>query len=367
MSKSKSRQLSKQASSTAKSRARLSEAPKDTVQLTEEAKDTTQLAEDTQETSPLAEDTSEDQTSTSGTLANGARKQQAVTTSRATGAKEQSASSTSKQATNSAKEKPAAAASKKVVASAKEKQSSTTSKQTATARAQPPIHRPLTRDGAKYERRQAERQSRFLAERRAKRVRNTVITVIALAVILGGSLTAYFIYNARQGSAQAANTPQAFQEPIFDSDFQPVDNVYCDQLEQTVEHIHVHLTIYIDGQNFPLPANIGIATNPQTQQATCFYWLHVHQQNPGVIHIEAPTTEPFTLGQFLNEWDQQFNSLGFPPELTLKQGWTTWVNGKPFHGDLHNVTLSEHDLITIAYNSPNVKPDKIYNWGAQNL
>lgn len=361
MSKSKSRQLSKQASSTARSRARLSEPPKDTVQLTEEAKDTIQLDKDTQETSPLAEDAGEDQASTTSKLANGAKKQQAVTTSKATGAKEQPTSSTS------VKEKSASATGKKAAASAKEKPSSTTGKQAATARAQPPVHRPLTRDGAKYERRQAERQSRFLAERRSRRVRNTVITVIALVVVLGGSLAGYLIYNARQGNAQAAITQQAFQEPIFDSGSPPVDNVYCDQLEQTVEHIHAHLTIYINGQNFPLPANIGIVTNAQTQQTTCFYWLHVHQQNPGVIHIEAPTTEPFTLRQFLDEWDQQFNSLGFPTELTLSQGWTAWVNGNPYHGDFHNVTLGEHSLITIAYNSPNVKPDKVYNWGAQGL
>lgn len=347
MSKSKSRQLSKQASSTAKRTVKISEAPKDTVQLAETAKDTAQLTEDTQETSPLTEDTSEAQTSTNGKLA--------------TSAKEKPTSSTGKKAAASTKEKPTSTASKQAAAaSAKERQS-------ATARAQPPVHRPLTHDGAKYERRQAERQSRFLAERRAKRIRNTVITVIALVVIVGGGLTGYFIYNARLGSAQAARTQQAFQEPIFNSDFPPVDNVYCDQLEQTVEHIHAHLTIYINGQNFALPANIGIATDAQAQQTTCFYWLHVHQQNPGVIHIEAPTTEPFTLGQFLDEWDQQFNSLGFPTELTLSQGWTAWVNGTPYHGDFRSVALDEHALITIAYNSPNVKPDKVYNWGAQGL
>ncbi len=347
MSKSKSRQLSKQASSTAKNTVKISEDAKDTVQLTEDAKDTVQLADDANV------ETNEASTPAPGKLAGAAKDKQPVTTSKTASTKP----TVGKQTVTSTKEKQTAPVGKQAAAtSAKEKQA-------ATARALPPVHRPLTRDGAKYERRQAERQSRFLAERRAKRVRNTVITIVAFAVIVAGSLATYFIYNAQHGSAQAANAQPAFQEPIFDSDFPPVDSVYCDQLEQTVEHIHAHLTIYIDGQNFPLPANVGIATNPQTQQATCFYWLHVHQETPGVIHIESPTTEPFTLGQFLDEWDRQFNSLGFPPELTLNQGWTIWVNGKAYHGDLHSVPLDAHALITIAYNSPNVKPDKVFNWG----
>ncbi|HEU5376379.1 MAG TPA: hypothetical protein VFV38_13120 [Ktedonobacteraceae bacterium] len=223
--------------------------------------------------------------------------------------------------------------------------------------------KPLSRDAAKYERRQAERQSRFLAQRRARRIRNTIITIVALVVVLGGSLTAYLIYNAQNSKAQGPTTAAPFQEPIFDSDFQPIDNVYCDQLEGSVEHIHAHLTIYINGQQSPLPANVGIPINQQSGQATCFYWLHVHSDTPGIIHIEAPTKGPFTLGQFLDEWDQGFQVLGFPSELLLDSGWTIWVNGQVYKGSLASVPLSAHNLITIAYNSPKAKPDTTFNWG----
>jgi hypothetical protein len=244
----------------------------------------------------------------------------------------------------------------------KDKQTTSASKQAPVAKPIATVHRPTTRDGAKYERRQAERQSRYMAQRRAKRVRNTIITVVALVVVLGGSLTAYFVYNAQHTARAAGPTPfTPFTEAIFDSDFQPVDNVYCDQLEQSVEHIHAHLSIYIDGSPVTLPANIGIPANQQSQQATCFYWLHVHDTS-GVIHIESPSAEPFMLGQFLDEWNQQFNSLGFPQQLLLSSGWTIWVNGKAYHGSLTSVPLNAHDLITIAYNSPNAKPDTTYAW-----
>ncbi|MGH2506981.1 MAG: hypothetical protein ACRDHZ_06160, partial [Ktedonobacteraceae bacterium] len=194
-----------------------------------------------------------------------------------------------------------------------------------------------TKDGAKYERRQAERQSRFLAQRRAKRIRNTIITVVTLVVIAGGSLTTYLLYNAQHTARAAGPAPFApFTEPIFDTDFPPVDNVYCDQLEQSIEHIHAHISIYINGQSVTLPADVGIPIDSQSQQATCFYWLHVHDTT-GVIHIESPSSEPFTLGQFFDEWNQQFNSLGFPSQLLLSSGWTIWVNGAPYHGSLDSV------------------------------
>jgi hypothetical protein len=81
-----------------------------------------------------------------------------------------------------------------------------------------------------------------------------------------------------------------------------------------------------------------------------------------VVHIEAPTTETFTLGQFIEEWDQQFVSLGFPPELLLKTGWTVWVNGQKYNNSFMNIPLAAHDIITLAYNSPSAKPVTTYNW-----
>jgi hypothetical protein len=224
--------------------------------------------------------------------------------------------------------------------------------------------RSLTRDAAKYERRQAERQQRLLAERRARRNKIVIWTSAILIVAIIGSLVTYFVYQSRQPAAHASSAQAAapYQEAVFDSNYPPVDNVYCDQLEQSVEHIHMHLTMYINGQQSALPANIGIPTNSQSGQATCFYWLHVHQEYPGVIHIESPTSEPFNLGQFLDIWNQQFNSLGYPSQLLLPSGWTIWLNGKVYHGRLASVPLAAHNLITIAYNSPNAKPDTVFNW-----
>jgi hypothetical protein len=231
----------------------------------------------------------------------------------------------------------------------------------------PASDKPLSRDAAKYERRQAERQSRYLAQRRARRNKILLWTIPALIVILAAAGGGFWFYQAHQpahasnANSNTANNFTPYQEAVFNSSYPPVDNVYCDQLEQSVEHIHVYLDLWIDGQQSPLPANIGIPQD-QSGNATCYYWLHVHPQYQNVIHIEAPTTEPFTLRQFIDEWNQQFNSLGFPSQLLLDTGWTIWINGVKYKGDLDSVPLNAHNIITAAYNSPNAKPMTVYNW-----
>lgn len=220
----------------------------------------------------------------------------------------------------------------------------------------------LTRDAAKYERRQAERQSRYLAAKRARRNRIIFWTSSIVAVLVIASIVTYVIWQTHQPANAYGKNFTPYQEAVFNTTYPPVDNVYCDQLEMTQSHNHVLLTIYIDGKEYPLPANIGIPTN-SSGGATCFYWLHVHPQNQNIIHIESPVDEPFVLGQFIDEWNQQFQSLGFPSQLLLSKGWTIWINGKVYHGSLKDVPLNEHTMITIAYGSTKgIKPVTVYNW-----
>ncbi len=218
-----------------------------------------------------------------------------------------------------------------------------------------------SRDSAKYERRQAERQSRLLAQRRARRNKILAWTSAVLIVAVIGGL-GYWIYQSHlPTAAKAATSPSAYQEPIYNSSYPPVENVYCDSLEQSVMHIHAHVSIYIDGKLEDVPQYVGIPQD-SSGNVTCYYWLHTHDTS-GIIHMESPVQETFTFGQFLDEWNTYFNSLGFYPQLLLKSGWTIWINGKQYNGTLDSIPMTAHALITVAYNSPKVKPDTTYNWG----
>jgi hypothetical protein len=226
--------------------------------------------------------------------------------------------------------------------------------------------KPQTRLAIKQERREEERQRQLIAGQRAARNKRILIgSLIAVAVLVVAAVS-YAVYsNTHKVSAQNQATPT---EAVFNSAYPPIDGVYCDQLEQTQYHHHVHLTIYINGQPVPFPAGMGIA-GTQTSP-TCYYWLHTHATD-GVIHIEAPAQHSFSLKNFLDIW-QSFAASNtqytFPTQLSLPDGWTMYVNGKKVSSDFSKIDISSnqawHELITLIYNSPNAKPDMpgSYNW-----
>jgi hypothetical protein len=183
----------------------------------------------------------------------------------------------------------------------------------------------------------------------------TVIIMSVLFIALVGSLT------SSQSTSAQTGMRRPFREAIYSRAYLPVDNIYCDHLEGMVMHLHAHVSLYIDGQNVAIPQYVGIARNTSNGHVICYYWLHVHDHS-GIIHIEPPVHQTFTFGQFLHEWHQSFQRLGFPEQLLLTNGWTIWTNGLPYYGTLESIPLTEHALIMLAYNSPNAKPDRVYAW-----
>jgi hypothetical protein len=86
---------------------------------------------------------------------------------------------------------------------------------------------------------------------------------------------------------------------------QTIDGIGCETSEQTVFHIHTHLTIFVNGEQRQVPPAIGIpgavaqqtSAGPFIGSGTCFYWLHTHAAD-GIIHIESPVERTYTLGEF---------------------------------------------------------------------
>ncbi len=217
-----------------------------------------------------------------------------------------------------------------------------------------------TRQPSKHERRRdrREEQRRIEEARRKRATRNRIMLwgsiIVALLVIIGAVV--YFNSASKTSSAQTLPPPEFAQYPNIDN------KVACDQQEHNDFHVHAHMTIYINGKQVTMPANTGIAVDQSAGSVTCYYWLHTHDTS-GVIHIEAPGQNDFALGNFLDVWGQQFSQLGYPSQLGLTSGWTAYVNGQLYKGDFRSIPLQAHTLITLAYNSPNVKPDTTYNWG----
>jgi hypothetical protein len=181
------------------------------------------------------------------------------------------------------------------------------------------------------------------------------IAVAAILVVFAIGLIIYFVANNKSTAPQTAG------------------GIPCDQLEHTQIHYHAALQIVYQGNVLPIPANLGIVTNPVSGTTTCFYWLHVHGANPNVIHIESPATDTFTLGQFFSVWSTWNKAQGLPNEpldathvstltLTPDQKLVVYIDlqdGKGptvYTGDPKAIPLKSHEVITLEITPPEVTP-----------
>jgi hypothetical protein len=149
-----------------------------------------------------------------------------------------------------------------------------------------------------------------------------------------------------------------------------VNGIGCQTSEQTLFHIHAHLTIFVNGAARQVPAAIGIPgavaqqtkAGPFIDSGTCFYWLHTHAAD-GIVHIESPVQRTFTLGQFFDEWGQPLR----PDVAGPAHGHVTaLVNGKVFEGNPRNVPLTAHAQIQLEVGTPLVAPESI-SWTGTGL
>jgi hypothetical protein len=154
---------------------------------------------------------------------------------------------------------------------------------------------------------------------------------------------------------------------------QIVDGIQCQTNEQTVTHVHTHLTIFVNGKARVIPYGIGIpgagavstSEGPFVQTGSCFYWLHVHA-NDGIIHIESPSTsESFTLGQFFDVWGiplsktQVGSATGNVTAFFTAPGEKTGI----YTGNPRNLPLGDHYQIQLVVGTPIVAPVKVTDWG----
>jgi hypothetical protein len=137
----------------------------------------------------------------------------------------------------------------------------------------------------------------------------------------------------------------------------PIDGIQCNNVEQLVFHNHAHLDIFINGQPYKVPSQIGIT-------GRCFYWLHTHDES-GVIHIESPVVKNYTLGQFFDVWNKtSSNNQIFGDIANGKNTLTAYVNGKKISPGVNykDIKLNQHDEIAIVYGKPPANIPSTYNF-----
>lgn len=141
-------------------------------------------------------------------------------------------------------------------------------------------------------------------------------------------------------------------------DGSPVDGIECGQgMEAPNYHIHVHLSLYVNGEQLAIPRGIGVK-DPQVAGAfviagSCFYWLHTHDAT-GIIHVEPPTAIEANLGQLFDVWGQPLSRTGV---AGYDGAVTVLVDGEEYSGDPRAIAFEAHKQIALEVGTPVVTPD----------
>jgi hypothetical protein len=148
----------------------------------------------------------------------------------------------------------------------------------------------------------------------------------------------------------------------------PTAGIPCDTGANTQVHYHAALQILDQGIPVSIPSDAG-------RLSTCLYWLHVHAESPGIIHIESPKNRSFTLGDFFAVWSA---SKGTPEPLdsthvstftlTPDQKLVVYIdhadNKGPqlYTGDPRKIPLTAHEVITLEITPPTVDPPPTFTF-----
>ena len=131
-----------------------------------------------------------------------------------------------------------------------------------------------------------------------------------------------------------------------------IDGIQCESMERVAYHIHQHLAVFVAGAPRGIPEGIGIAAPRQTQSTSdgpfvssggCFYWLHTHDRS-GVIHLESPVEQAYTLGNFFDVWQQPLSATQVGPATGAV---TAYVDGQRVQGDPRQIPLTAHAVIQL--------------------
>jgi hypothetical protein len=109
-------------------------------------------------------------------------------------------------------------------------------------------------------------------------------------------------------------------------------------------HIHQHLDVYVNGRHVKVPAYIGINYGQQYISP-----IHTHDDS-GVIHVESPVKQTFTLDQLFSVWGVRLTPGyigGY--RATKAKPLRVYSNGKLVTGDFRLLPLRSHEEITIVY------------------
>jgi hypothetical protein len=136
---------------------------------------------------------------------------------------------------------------------------------------------------------------------------------------------------------------------------QVVNGIRCSKSLSPVFHHHVHLSLFVNGEQIAIPRGTGMEDPSQGHyiyHAECFYWLHTHDET-GIIHMEAPTSRFYDLHDYFYEWGEPLtptNVAGYTGAVTV------FINGVQQSVDPRTIQFNPYEEITLEIGTPIVTP-----------
>jgi hypothetical protein len=194
-------------------------------------------------------------------------------------------------------------------------------------------------------RREQAREAARQAE--ARNAGNARLAIVAALAVVAAAIVGLVVAQGRgtdspTGTANAGGLltgpppwpaqPEGLAERVAALRFPPVgDESY---------HAHALLAVYRDGQQVPVPADLGY------DETGAHSSLHTHTPD-GVIHMEADDPYPYRLSHVMTTWGVAFDAdrLGGDTAAGEKKVHV-YVNGEPAAPD---VELKDGDNVVVAY------------------
>jgi hypothetical protein len=133
-------------------------------------------------------------------------------------------------------------------------------------------------------------------------------------------------------------------------------------------HVHAHLDVFVDGRPVAVPAAIGINTRDDEVISTeepdgsttyggielcrrpCISPLHTHDGS-GVLHTEAQSAKPNTLGEFFIQWGVRLTE-SCVGRFCGDEEDALHVDGKPYTQEPRAIQLTDQKEIAIVIGRP---------------
>jgi len=110
-------------------------------------------------------------------------------------------------------------------------------------------------------------------------------------------------------------------------------------------HYHAHLDIFVNGSSEPVASSIG------REDASLFSPLHTHATS-GLLHIEAPQDQHFTLGMLFTEWGVRLTNDCVGGYCGPNTKIHAYVDGSRSAQPISAIVLKKGEEIAIVIGSP---------------